>query len=153
MSHPLHKLSICMLCTANDVPNNLINNVGERGCLIFWRNNSLFSANCPFGKMFFRRKVRSSKCRSVRQNVCSTKCPSAKCPFGKMSFGEVSSGKVSFGKMSGYRQVSVKTLIKSICLLDDNKYIYMQFIFSRRNSLLQIRTSSSSLQCWRYYSC
>jgi hypothetical protein len=48
------------------VPNNLINNVGERGCLIFWRNNISL-----FGKL------------SVRQNVFSAKCRSAKCLIGK----------------------------------------------------------------------
>jgi hypothetical protein len=62
MSHPLHKQTIDMVMDCyNDshgnwvtVPNNLINNVGERGCLIFWRNNISI-----FGKL------------SVRQNVFS----------------------------------------------------------------------------------
>jgi hypothetical protein len=98
-----NKLSI-WLCTVNDshdnwvtVPNNLINNMGERGSLIFWRNNisifgklrvrqNVFSAKSPFVKiplckMSVRRNVR-------RQNVRSAKYLSAKC--------------TSFGKMSGY---------------------------------------------------
>ena len=66
---------------------------------------SLFSASCRFGKMSFRRKVRSSYCpfdkMSVRLSV------SAKCPFGKMSLGNVSFGKVSFGKMSGYQRIYI----------------------------------------------
>ena len=49
---------------------------------------SLFSPNCPFGKMSFRRKVRSSG---------STKRPSAKCPFGKVSFGKMSGHRWLFG--------------------------------------------------------
>ena len=53
---------------------------------------SLFSANCPFGNMSFRRKVHSSKYPFVkmsvrqnvrRQNVHSAKCLSAKCLSAK----------------------------------------------------------------------
>jgi hypothetical protein len=93
-----NKLSI-WLCTANDshdnwvtVPNNLINNVGERGCWIFWRNDISIFGKLSFGKMSFRRKVRSAKSpfgkmsvrRNVRrQNVRSAKCLSAKCLSAK----------------------------------------------------------------------
>ena len=59
------------------------------------------SANCPFGKMSFRQKVRSLNCPfgilSILQTVRRQNVRSAKCLFGKMSFG-----KMSFGKMSGY---------------------------------------------------
>ena len=56
------------------------------------------SASCPFskmsclfGKMYFRRKVRSQTVRSVR-------CSLDKVPFGRSA--KCFSGKVSFGKMS-----------------------------------------------------
>jgi hypothetical protein len=78
-----NKLSI-WLCTANDlhgnwvtVPNNLINNVGERGCWIFWRNDisifgklsvrqNVFSAKSPLGKMSVQRNVRRQNVRSAK---------------------------------------------------------------------------------------
>jgi hypothetical protein len=54
-----------------------------------WHMHSVFSANCPFGKMSLRQNARSEKRpfgktpvskMSVRQNVRSAKCLSAKCP-------------------------------------------------------------------------
>ena len=39
---------------------------------------SLFSANCPLGKMSVRQNVRSAKCLSAK--CLSAKCLSAKCP-------------------------------------------------------------------------
>jgi hypothetical protein len=66
----------------------------------------LFSASCPFGKLFVPQNVRPAKCPFA--NVRSAKRPFGKMSirqnsFGKMSFGKMSFGKVSFGKMSGYQ--------------------------------------------------
>ena len=58
------------------VPNNLINNVGERACLIFWRNN----ISIQFREFSVRQNVFSAK-SPFGQSVRSTKCPSAKCPL------------------------------------------------------------------------